>query len=94
LQCWEAGLLFEENGGAPLRGEPFAHLGDGPAPICTNIIGPAGAPEDTPKTTSLTSSASAVIDNLSNRKPKTLARMHGSWSIRNEERQHVGLAEY
>jgi hypothetical protein len=85
LQCREAGLLFEENGGAPLRGEPFAHLGDGPAPIRTNIIGPAGAPEDTPKTTSLTPSASAVIDNLSNLKPKTLARMRGSWFLRYRE---------
>jgi flavorubredoxin len=43
---WEAGVLYEETTGTLLCGDLFTHLGDGPALIEGDIVGPASAAED------------------------------------------------
>jgi flavorubredoxin len=74
---WEAGLLFEETGGTLLCGDLFTQLGDGPALIEGDIVGPAIAAEDLFGYSSLNPGIGATMRRLAQFKPRTLALMHG-----------------
>jgi flavorubredoxin len=75
---WEAGVLFEETTGTLLCGDLFAHFGNGPALVETDIVGPAAATEDTFHATCLTPSTGRTIRRLAELGPTRLAVMHGS----------------
>ncbi|MCB9947697.1 MAG: MBL fold metallo-hydrolase [Rhodospirillaceae bacterium] len=75
---WEAGLLFEEVTGTLLCGDLFTHVGNGPALVDTDIVGPAIAAEDAFRASSLTPSMGRTIRGLADLVPTTLAVMHGS----------------
>ena len=75
---WEAGVLFEETTRTLFCGDLFTHVGNGPALVETDIVGPAMAAEDIFHATSLTPSTAPSIRKLAALKPRTLAVMHGS----------------
>lgn len=75
---WDASLLFEETTGTLLCGDLFAHVGDGPALVRTDIVGPARAAEDMFGASALTPGTAATIRRLAGLAPRTLAVMHGS----------------
>jgi flavorubredoxin len=74
---WDAGVLYEESTRTLLCGDLFTQLGDGPALIQTDIVGPAIAAEDMFKYSSLNPSMGATIRRLAELSPRTLALMHG-----------------
>lgn len=76
--AWEARLLFEETTRTLLCGDLFTHLGDGPALIEGDIVGPADQAEDMFHYSSLTPATGATIRRLAELEPTTLALMHGS----------------
>ncbi len=76
--AWEARLLFEETTRTLLCGDLFTHLGDGPALIEGDLIGPADQAEDMFHATCLTPATGATIRRLAELEPTTLALMHGS----------------
>jgi flavorubredoxin len=75
---WEARVLFEEITGTLLCGDLFTHLGDGPALVTTDLVGPADAAEEMFGATCLTPATGPTIRALSRLSPTTLAVMHGS----------------
>lgn len=74
---WEAGLVYEETTGTLLCGDLFTQLGDGPALIEGDIVGPAIAAEDMFNASALNPSMGATLRRLAALKPRTLALMHG-----------------
>ncbi|MDY0872174.1 oxygen-binding di-iron domain-containing protein [Dongia rigui] len=74
---WEAGLYVEETSGTLLCGDLFTQLGNGPALVSSDIVGPAIAAEDMFKSSSLHPSMGATIRRLADLKPQRLALMHG-----------------
>lgn len=74
---WEAGLLFEEASGTLFCGDLFTQLGDNPALVGGDIVGPAIAAEDMFKASSLHPSMGPNIRRLAALKPRRLALMHG-----------------
>jgi flavorubredoxin len=74
---WDAGVIYEESTGTLLCGDLFTQLGDGPALIDDDIVGPAIAAEDLFKYSSLNPSMGATIRGLAELSPHTLALMHG-----------------
>ena len=76
--CWEAGVVYEETTGTLLCGDLLTHLGDGPAVIGGDIVGPAVAAEDMFHATSLGPVTAPTIRKLAALKPRTLGVMHGS----------------
>ena len=74
---WEAGLLYEESTGTLLCGDLFTQVGDGPALIEGDIVGPAIACEDMFRSASLTPVIGRTIRGLADLSPRTLALMHG-----------------
>jgi len=74
----KAGVLYEEGTGTLLCGDLFTHLGDGPALIQTDVVGPAIAAEDMFHASSLNPSMGSTIRRLTDLAPHTLAIMHGS----------------
>lgn len=74
---WEAGLYIEETSGTLLCGDLFTQLGNGPALVTGDIVGPAIAAEDMFKSSSLHPSMGATIRRLADLKPQRLALMHG-----------------
>jgi len=74
---WEAGLYIEEKSGTLLCGDLFTQLGNGPALVTGDIVGPAIAAEDMFKSSSLHPSMGATIRRLADLKPQRLALMHG-----------------
>ncbi len=75
--AWEAGLLFEETTGTLLCGDLFTQIGDGPALVESDIVGPAIAAEDAFKSSALSPGMGATIRKLAALRPRTLALMHG-----------------
>jgi flavorubredoxin len=75
---WEAGVIFEESTRTLFCGDLFTHVGNGPALVEADIVGPAAATEDIFHATSLTPSTSPSILKLAKLEPRTLAVMHGS----------------
>ena len=76
--AWEARVLYEETTGTLLCGDLFTSLGDGPALIGGDIVGPAIVAEDVFGYSSLAPSTAATIERLADLEPRTLALMHGS----------------
>jgi flavorubredoxin len=76
--AWEARLLYEETTETLFCGDLFTHLGQGPALVEDDIVGPAGVAEDVFHASCLTPSTGATIRRLADLKPRTLALMHGS----------------
>jgi flavorubredoxin len=75
---WEARVLYEETTSTLLCGDPFTHLGDGPALTEDDIVGRASDGEDAFSYSSLAPSTPATIERLAQLVPRTLALMHGS----------------
>ncbi len=75
---WEARVLFDETTATLLCGDLFTHLGDGPALVDGDIVGPAAEAEDVFGATCLTPRTGATIRELADLAPETLAVMHGS----------------
>ena len=74
---WDAGLLYEESTGTLMCGDLFTQLGDGPALIDGDIVGPAIAAEDLFNYSSLNPTMGATIRGLAALELRTLALMHG-----------------
>jgi flavorubredoxin len=74
---WDAGVMIEESTGTLLCGDLFTQLGDGPALIEGDIVGPAIAAEDMFQSSSLNPDMGAAIRGLAGLAPRTLALMHG-----------------
>ena len=75
--AWDAGVIYEESTGTLLCGDLFTQLGDGPALIHGDIVGPAIAGEDLFNYSSLSPDMGATIRALAALSPRTLALMHG-----------------
>jgi flavorubredoxin len=74
---WEAGVLHEETSGTLLCGDLFTQLGNRPALIASDIVGPAIEAEDLFKYSSLNPGMGSTIRRLAEFSPRTLALMHG-----------------
>ncbi len=74
---WDAGVLYEESTRTLLCGDLFTQLGDGPALIDGDVVGPAIAAEDLFKYSSLSPGMGTTIRDLAKLSPRTLALMHG-----------------
>ena len=74
---WDAGVMLEEGSGTLLCGDLFTQLGDGPALIEGDVVGPAIAAEDLFRYSSLSPGMGATIRGLAGLAPKALALMHG-----------------
>jgi flavorubredoxin len=75
---WDAGLLYEEQGGTLLCSDLLGQTGDGPALAQSDIVGPALDSEDMFRSMSVTPDTIATLHRLAELQPKTLAIMHGS----------------
>ena len=75
---WEARVLLEETTGTLLCGDLFTHVGDGPALVESDIVGPAIAAEEMFQATCLTPATAPTIRRLADLAPRRLAVMHGS----------------
>ncbi len=74
---WDAGVMYEESTGTLMCGDLFTQLGDGPALISGDVVGPATAAEDLFKYSALNPGMGSTIRGLAKLAPKTLALMHG-----------------
>ncbi len=74
---WDAGLMYEESTGTLLCGDLFTQVGDGPALIHGDVVGPAIAAEDMFQYSALNPNMGATIRGLAMHAPRTLALMHG-----------------
>lgn len=74
---WEAGLIYEEASGTLFCGDLFTQLGNRPALVADDIVGPAIQAEDMFKSSSLHPSMGPTIRRLAGLKPRRLALMHG-----------------
>jgi flavorubredoxin len=90
---WDARVLYEESTGTLLCGDLFTHLGDGPAVVEEEIVGPAGDAEDLFGATCITPSTGPTIRGLAELEPRTLALMHGSSFRGDGAAQLVALAD-
>src|SRR5882724_1328323 len=92
--AWEARVLFEETTGTLLCGDLFTHVGDGPALVESDIVGPAIAAEEMFQATCLTPATAPTIRRLADLAPRRLALMHGSSFVGDAPASLRGLAEY
>lgn len=74
---WDAGLMFEETTGTLLCGDLFTQLGDRPALVHDDIVGPAITAEDMFGFSALNPAMGTTIRRLAALAPRTLALMHG-----------------
>jgi flavorubredoxin len=74
---WDAGVLYEETTQTLMCGDLFTQLGDGPALITGDIVGPAIVGEDLFQYSGLNPGMGATIRRLATLAPRTLALMHG-----------------
>ncbi|MCW2657423.1 MAG: fold metallo-hydrolase [Jatrophihabitans sp.] len=75
---WDARVLFEETTQTLLCGDLFTHLGNGPALVHSDVLGPSEQAEDMFGYSSLSPTTPATVDRLAALAPRTLALMHGS----------------
>ena len=75
---WEAQVLYEETTGTLFCGDLFAHVGNGPALIETDIVAVAVESENLFHSTSIGPATAATIRRLADLQPQRLALMHGS----------------
>jgi len=76
--CWDAGLLYEETTGTLFTSDLLTQVGNPPALVDGDIMGPAVAAEKQFGYTALTPGTGATIRRLAKLAPRTLAVMHGS----------------
>jgi flavorubredoxin len=74
---WDAGVMMEEGTATLLCGDLFTQIGDGPALIEDDVVGPAIAAEDVFRYSALNPSMGATIRRLAALAPQRLALMHG-----------------
>ncbi|MEQ9689611.1 MAG: MBL fold metallo-hydrolase [Bauldia litoralis] len=74
---WDAGVLFEESTSTLMCGDLFTQLGNEPALVHGDVVGPAIAAEDVFHYSSLNPGMGMTIRGLAKLAPKTLALMHG-----------------
>ncbi len=74
---WEAQVLFDESTRTLFCGDLFSRVGDGPAIVHDDIIGPAMAAEEMFAATCLTPALAPTLRRLAELEPRTLAIMHG-----------------
>jgi flavorubredoxin len=75
---WEARVLYEETTGTLLCGDLLTHLGDGPALVTTDLVGPAIEAELVFRSMTLAPGTTSTLSRLADLEPTTLALMHGS----------------
>jgi len=75
---WDARVLYEETTGTLFCGDLFTNLGDVPAVVDDDVLGPASEAEDMFGATCLTPQTAPKIRELAELAPSTLAIMHGS----------------
>jgi flavorubredoxin len=75
---WEARVLYEETTRTLLCGDLFTHLGDGPALVETDVVGPAIEAELLFRAMTLAPGTNSILSRLADLEPTTLALMHGS----------------
>jgi flavorubredoxin len=75
---WEAQVLFEETTGTLFCGDLFAHVGNGPAVVDTDIVALAVDGEELFHSTSIGPATAPTIRRLGALRPQRLALMHGS----------------
>lgn len=75
---WEAGVFLEETTATLLCGDLFAHVGNGPALVESDVVGPALAGEAMFHAMSMAPNTRATLERLAALRPRTLAIMHGS----------------
>lgn len=75
---WEAGVMFEEVTRTLLCGDLLTHVGDGPAVVESDVVGPAIAAEEMFHAMCLGPNTGAVVRSLAALEPELLAIMHGS----------------
>jgi flavorubredoxin len=76
--AWDARLLYEETTRTLLCGDLFAHVGDGPALVSSDLVGPAMAADELFRQVSLGPLTGATLRRLAALEPRTLALGHGS----------------
>ncbi len=74
---WDAGVVYEESTGTLLCGDLFTQLGDGPALVEGDVVGPAIEAEDLFGYSCLNPDMGMTIRALAGLSPRTLALMHG-----------------
>lgn len=90
---WEAQVLYEETTGTLFCGDLFAHVGNGPSVVDTDIVGPAMAGEEMFHSTSVGPATAPTIRRLAELHPARLALMHGSSFEGNATEQLERLAD-
>ena len=75
---WEAGVFMEETTGTLLCGDLFAHTGNGPPLVESDVVGAALAGEQMFHAMSMAPNTRLTLERLAALKPRTLAIMHGS----------------
>lgn len=90
---WEAQVLYEETTATLFCGDLFAHVGDGPAVVQTDLIDVAVNGEELFHSTSIGPATGPTIRRLAALQPSRLALMHGSSFEGDASRQLERLAE-
>jgi flavorubredoxin len=75
---WEARVLYEETTGTLLCGDLLTHVGNGPALVEADIVGPALEAEVMFRAMTMAPGTGEVLFRLADLAPTTLALMHGS----------------
>ena len=75
---WEARVLYEETTGTLLCGDLLTHVGNGPALVESDVVGPAVDAELMFRAMTLAPGTPQVLARLADLQPTTLALMHGS----------------
>lgn len=75
---WEARVLYEETTDTLLAGDLFTQLGNGPALVESDIVGPAIDAELLFRYSTLAPGTTETLARLADLRPRTLALMHGS----------------
>lgn len=91
---WDAGVLFDEDSRTLFCGDLFTSLGDGPALIEGDIVGPAIAAEEMFRATSIGPYTAPTLRRLAALKPSTLAIMHGPSFRGDGEAALLALADF
>lgn len=75
---WDAGVMFEETTKTLFCGDLLTHVGDVPALVESDVLGPALASEEMFHAEAVTPQSGATIRSLADLQPEVLAIMHGS----------------
>ena len=75
---WEARVLYEETTGTLFCGDLFTHLGKGASLVSSDVVEPAIEAERLFHAMTMAPNTDAVLSELADLQPTTLALMHGS----------------